>query len=254
MSFRRFVFFVFALLLSLQAGAKDHELSKGSWFAGIQVDFSDTNIQDNFYIPNGAIAPAPWNLDRFTVETPDTLSLDVTLGFQQAFNHPIISRVFSGFSYQHVFEKSIEGDIWQYSIPEFLNYRYQFDIRSDVYSLFTKIHLFQHRVVKPYLSAKLGMAVNQMGDYTEQALPEVTARYSPAYAPRQSRQFSYSLGAGFDFAFSNQLFLTLGYLYQDLGRAESGRGLGTWKRTNIRLQSIERQALSVGVVYIHEDL
>lgn len=156
-----------------------------------------------------------------------------------------------GLQFQHAFTQDIGGTVTQYSDPEFTNYTYQWNLYSNELLAVGKMNLFSIGRVSPYVSAGIGGVVNTTDNYTESALPGVTApRTSPGFADESNLQFAYQLGAGVDLQMNKQMLFTIGYLYQDLGEAKSGSGASSWSNRSLDLGTVKTNSVFLALTYL----
>ena len=115
----------------------------------------------------------------------------------------------------------VEGTIRQFSLPEFENYNYQYQLRSQTLLAKAKIDLYRYKNLMPFITGGLGIAWNTFKDYDEDDLPDITPRDNPNFRNNTHSDFAYVLGAGLDYILTDQFWLTLEYNYGYLGEAQS---------------------------------
>jgi opacity protein-like surface antigen len=219
----------------------------------IQADLglSTTLSPNSMLIFNGALDPYPANMDLFSTNNHHhggMVSVSTGLRWQQERRYfPSYSL---GLRYQNWFQQQIDGSITQYSDPEFVNYSYTLNTSSNVFSVFSKINLVKLQRFLPYASIGLGSSINKTGRYTEQAYPGIVARIdSPDFNSHSSTQFSYNLGTGLDYQLNQQMLMSLGYEYQDLGAVRSGYGQFPWSSERLSQNRYQTSTVLVSLSY-----
>jgi len=129
-----------------------------------------------------------------------------------------------GMKYMYTSPATVKGYIDQYSIPNFENYYYTYQIQQQNLLATVKADLYNWRNVMPYLTLGAGLSINAVSSYQEQALTGVTPRLSPAFSSRINTNFAYTVGAGFDFILQKNIWMNLEYDYAYYGTVRTGRG------------------------------
>jgi hypothetical protein len=221
-----------------------------SWIFTVGAGVSDLDLPKNLYVGNGSDFPPPFNVDLFTIKEKDmtTILAAVSYGW---FRHRSWLPAWSlGLRYQHLFSENIGGTITQYSLPEFLNYTYQWDISSNVWTVSAKLDLFEYAYFKPYVDGGLGVADNTAKRYRETALAGVTPRESPGFGEHTTTQFTYHLGAGLDIPFNDHVTASVGYEFQDLGSVSSFQGQTSWAAERLNLDRYRANTFFLSVSYV----
>jgi hypothetical protein len=76
---------------------------------------------------------------------------------------------------------------------------------------------------------------SHLSDYTETAIPPVTARISPDYQGGTKTTLALTAGIGVDFILTKNTWLTLGYDHVFQGNTSTERGASTWSGTKLSL-------------------
>ncbi|WP_019215533.1 outer membrane protein [Legionella tunisiensis] len=166
------------------------------------------------------------------------------------FTHFIVPAVSVGIHYSHFFSRKIKGQIMQYSLPEFTNYNYQWNLSSDLILASSKINVLEIHHVMPFVQAGIGVSINHMSEYSESVLPNVTPRINPGFSNHNRTTFAYQLGAGLDWAVKPQWLLSVGYEYTDLGKFSSGPGLQEWSSATLSSRTLTSNAAIFGMTYL----
>ncbi|MDR3502754.1 MAG: hypothetical protein P4L79_09245 [Legionella sp.] len=114
-----------------------------------------------------------------------------------------------------------QGDVWQFSLPEFNNFHYHYKIQSSRIMAVAKLLTTYRERIHPYISGELGAAFNRSRSYYETPLIEEAVAMAPFSSHTQS-SFSWGVGAGIDVDVWTHLRLGLGYQFADLGHAKLG--------------------------------
>jgi opacity protein-like surface antigen len=151
-------------------------------------------------------------------------------------------------AYQYFFAPNLSGEVTQYSLPDFTNYTYSWKVASSLVSAHAKLNGPIYHRFSPYVSGGLGVVYSK-SQYSETALGDVTPRISPNYGSIGA-QFAYVLGAGIDYALRpQQLILSAGYQYSNLGTFNSGYGTGRWLNERLNLGANQSNAFILGLTY-----
>ena len=202
-------------------------------------------------VQNGSNYPPPQNLDQFSIDNHSFGGLlQVSTGYRWERDHDWFPGSMLGLTYQHLFNSNINGNVTQYSDPEFTNYSYQWGGTTNLVLVTEKLNLYQTKHWSPYASVGIGIALNETGQYTESAFTGVTPRISPDYAGGSTSNFAYQFGVGLDYQLNASWLLSVGYLYQNIGTLESGIGQSTWSETSLNGGSVGQNAVLGSVTYL----
>nr|WP_045100611.1 outer membrane beta-barrel protein [Legionella micdadei] len=224
-----------------------------NWYIGVLGGVQWNDITQKITVNNGSNAQSPYNQDTFLTGVHDQAFAGAAGGYRWELNNSWVPAVALGLRYHRVFARDVGKSILQYSMLEFGNYNYSWQIYSDVALATAKVNFFQYRVFSPYLSGGFGAAFNRARGYSEAALSGVTPRISPAFADNWTTQFAYNLGAGLDLQLGSRFIVSLGYEYQDLGSVSSGSGMGTWAGQSLNLGDYKSNAAMLSVSYLLGD-
>ncbi|MCX7117759.1 MAG: outer membrane beta-barrel protein [Legionellales bacterium] len=225
------------------------------WFATIQGGALWTNSSDSMTVSNGSPYPPPLNVDHYSVNGNQTSGVIAVLGgYQWRHQGEWIPAYSLALRYQHFFNASLNGVVTQYSLPQFANYNYTWNVDSNLISLYSKIDLFQYGRFTPFFDVGVGAAINHTSDFNETALSGVTPRISPAFQSNSQTSFTYNLGLGVDFAVTSQWSVSVGYDYQYFGAIKSGPGLTTWSADRLSLGNLQGNMVTAGLTYYFDDM
>lgn len=225
-------------------------LSSSGWYVGVDLGLQHNELAHSMTVDNGSNFPSPLNVDIFTTNENNQANLGFSGGYRWNKSSRWMPVYYFGLRYNHLFSTSVGQTITQYSLPQFTNYGYDWDVSSDLLLASGKVNLFRANRILPYLSGGLGLARNQTSDYSELAFSGVTPRISPAFGDKSTNHFAYVLGAGVDVNLTRQLILSLGYEYRNLGKVSSGSGVSTWSGQFLNLGSYESNAATLSATYL----
>lgn len=148
-----------------------------------------------------------------------------------------------GFRVLYATATSITGVIDQYSLPAFRNYSYSYEAAFLNLLGTLKVDLFRYQRVMPYLLLGVGFNYYSASDYTEVAYGGVTPRVSPGFQSNSGFNFAYNLGAGIDYALTDNVWLNVEYYYGDYGTIQTGEGqnYATLTGTNYDNESLKHK-------------
>lgn len=208
--------------------------AEGHWFLGAGVGAAFLNVDSNQFISSGP----DWPNDKMHNTDVDAAGLFVLNGGYQWARQALWLPFYSvALNYTYQFPARVNGQVEQYSLPEFTNYDYQYKIKTQTLLAQFKVDLYQWQHLLPFLLAGAGVSFNNAGNYTEQALPNVTPRVSPGFSNRSTTCFSYALGVGFDYILQKNIWASLMYQYNNLGRVQTGTGANTDTLTDTNYSS-----------------
>ena len=225
------------------------EYAGANWFVTVGAGAEFPLANGNMYVNNGSFFPPPYDTDIYSTNQSTSALVNLSAGRRWERQSNWFPAFSLGLFYQHSFLDNVAGTITQYSLPQFTNYTYNWNLSSDILLASAKVNLYAQNRFSPYVTVGLGGAFNH-SNYNETALPGVTPRTSPGFSGT-SNQFAYNAGAGLDFRASNHLIVTLGYLYQNLGDI-SGQGNATWSGNSLRLGSYGLNEVLAGVTYLFD--
>lgn len=241
---RAIIFFLVLMVAQgLFAADKDIKLQsddRGKWFLAGNTGVSYLDVNNQYLVANGDGWPDDWYRNKH-VASNGLLSLQFGYMWQQASNW--FPNTSLSLNYSYFFPSAAKGRIWQYSLPQFENYNYQFKIDRQALLAYGKSNFWRYHRWMPYVAAGIGGAFNHFLGYRELPVDAtVMPRISPAFGESRNTQLSYVLGAGLDLALMDCLWLGVGYQYGYYGHIQSGMGKGGFSadylKTKLRDNSI----------------
>src|SRR5438445_11455181 len=259
--FFRIIFVLLCLILNsiafAQPNYKGYKGYKGDlpfatgnmWFVGAgggvywaKLPSSSTNVA------NGTPIEPPFNQDLYTINNPSANGvLQVSAGYRWKYDQLFLPYSSVYFQYRHYNDSTVNGSIYQYSLPDFLNYNYKFSYSADLFTVNGKLDLANIKNVMPYVSGGIGVIMNRLDNYIENPTANVTPRISPAFNSNTSSHFAATLGAGIDYALTRNVWLTLGYEHVFQTSLPNTQGSNTWTGTNLNLGKIRLDTVFLNI-------
>lgn len=133
-----------------------------------------------------------------------------------------------------------KGHVWQFALPEFDNFIYDYRIQSKRLMASGKLLGTVKQTLHPYLSGELGAGFNRTSSYTETPLIIEAVPMTP-FSNRTQTSFAWGVGGGVDVDINAGLRLGLGYQFADLGKASLGRSPAQLTQQTLRLPHLYSQ-------------
>lgn len=228
----------------------DMASSSGTVFIAGYGGTQRPTTDNHFTVNNGSGFPYPYDQDQYSRTIHSSASAAAEVGYRWVRDTSFFPAYALSVRYQHIFDDNIGNQVTQYSLPEFDNYSYNWNVSSDIISLIGKLDLAEWGRVMPYISGGFGIAFNHATGFNETAYPGVTPRTSPGFRDYTATQFAYQLGLGVDFKMSNQLLLSLGYDYQNLKAFSSDQGVSSWAGTTLSSSKFHTNTVMLGLTYL----
>ncbi|QMT60009.1 outer membrane protein [Legionella sp. PC997] len=229
-----------------------HSLSnaQGSWFISLGGGAQFPELNSHTKVNNGSGFPAPYSADRYSIRDNNGGVVAVSAGRRWQ-NESIWFPSYSlSIFWQYFFTTHISGEITQYSLPQFTNYKYNLDFTSNLLLASGKINVMRYGIFSPFINGGIGSSFNNASNYNESAFAGVTPRVSPEFRNSNTSEFAYNIGAGVDVQLLPQLFLSVGYIFQDLGPLASGNGVNTWTGESLTLGSYRTNEVLITATYL----
>ncbi|MFC3909429.1 outer membrane protein [Legionella dresdenensis] len=236
------------------APAGNNLANSANWFLNLQGGVYKAKMGESVTtVNNGSDLPSPLDRDIYTANNPNTAALlAVQAGLRWQLSHAVLSAFSLGIQYQHFFTSHINGQVMQYSLPEFTNYNYEWQTASNLALVNAKFNFMEYQRFSPYINGGIGIKYNTNSKYTEFALPEVTPRISPAYGNNSSTRFAWIVGAGLDYRFNQQFIINAGYQYSGLGKSSSAAGASSWATQHLNYGDYHANAFLLGLTYLFD--
>lgn len=226
-------------------------VNPAAWFVNANVGGTKAGTGSSTTVDNGSGLASPYNQDIYNADGSDrSLLFGIQVGRHWEMDNPWLSAFSLGVQYQNVSTSNFSGQVIEFSLPEFTNYNYKWNMNSNLVLANAKLNLINYKRFSPYLNGGAGIVLNKANGYSESALSGVTPRVSPGYADNPSTQFGYILGAGIDYQLSPTLIVSAGYQYSNLGTANSGAGVDSWATQHLNFGSYQSNAFLLGFTYL----
>jgi len=219
-------------------------------FVAGYVGVEKPNINSHMTVNNGSGYAPPYDLDNYSTNENTAASAALEAGYRWKHNKSWIPVYAVSVRYQHLFSNDIGDKVMQYSLPEFTNYTYQWNVVSDIFVLLGKLDLAEWHHFMPYVTGGAGVSFNRVTNYKESAIPPVTPRTSPGFNDNTVNRFTYQVGAGVDWQVTPKVIASLDYAYQDLGKIISGPGAGSWSSSSLSTSRYHINTVMLGVNYL----
>lgn len=220
------------------------------YYFGLAIGGSQPSVDDFISVGNGSNFPSPRNEDRLTTKTNTTGMIDVSLGELWARTSTWLPGYSLGLRYRYIANTNVGKQVVQFASPLFTNYKYHWEIGSQIATVQGKLDLFRYEAVMPYISAGVGVGFHSTSKFSETPRPGITPRVSPGFASNTTGNFTYNLGAGFDFILCPTWNAFIGYEYQSLGTVYSGYGVNAWGTQRLKVSGYRTNSVLLGVNYL----
>lgn len=235
---RLYTFFLCTLFYSFQASAS----LNNPYAIGLELGLSRLSNQNSHYaVNNGSGFPSPLNFDNYSINHNNNQSLiSIFAGYYFFQTQDWFAKNLLALRYRYQIAQHYSGNITQFNLATFNNYVYRIDTSNQSISLLGKTQIIRWHQLTPYLSGSVGVALNQVGDYSEIANVGVTPRTTPGFKSHTNSEFTYTLGLGIDWALGDELSLSFGYEFQHLGLFISGPGFGSWSNSTLNFGTLQQ--------------
>lgn len=113
---------------------------------------------------------------------------------------------------------TINGNVWQYQLPQFNNYTFHASATNSRLMLDVKPGLLTYNGFTPYLIGGIGLGWNSIGYYENASAAGVPTGSNYLLSRQTSLNTTYDVGAGIKHQMTPHLAATLEYEYTYLGR------------------------------------
>ncbi len=195
----------------------------GNWYVGESIGASIPKIANNIYVGTGP----GWPNDRYHGRGIDTVAAFSLLGgYRWSRDGEWLPFYSLSARYAYALPAKTRGTLFQFNVPQFNNYHYQYKVQRQSILGVAKANLYNYHRFMPFLTAGLGESINRVKRFSETPMPTIISRTSPGFQNKSNHEFSYIIGAGIDYLLANNLWMGLEYSYGHYGEARSGKGVG----------------------------
>lgn len=143
----------------------------------------------------------------------------------------------------------LSGLILDDADARFDNYSYQYKVQNTRLAAKGKMLLNKGHWLTPWLSASVGLALNQAHDFTNTPLI-FEAVPNNNFTAHTHLAFSYTLGAGVQKNMNEHWQLGLGYEFADWGKSQLGRALEQTLNKGLSLKHLYNNAILFNITYL----
>ncbi|MDI1353189.1 MAG: outer membrane beta-barrel protein [bacterium] len=198
---------------------------------------------------NVLIVPPFYNHYTKTTSNTKALDLGVFLGLEHAITDLMMLQL--GISVSSVSTIKPEGHVWQFGLPMFDNFIYNYSIHSTRFMQGGKLlaNLARNNHIHPYFSWELGAANNKASRYTELQLDGLIPAMAP-YSNHSQTSFAYGVGIGIDYTITQYARLGFGYQYLNLGAASLGLSPSVITGQTLNLSTLQSNQVRIQLSYL----
>jgi opacity protein-like surface antigen len=235
--------------------ASPSSFHSGNWLLTIGSGAAFISNSQNTWINNATGFTGPSGQDTYTTNNGSSTSALLILagGYQWKLLSDWFPRMLLELKYTHFSGATLGGQVLKLSLPNANNFIYNYDLQTQSGLINLKTDLVSWHNLMPYFSLGMGMASNQMTNYTEYNQPTIAPRTSPGFSNKTTTNFTYQIGLGLDYLIKNKLVLSAGYAYQDLGDVNTGSGLGSTYTGQSLAQTAKAQLVEVTMTYLFKN-
>lgn len=191
----------------------------GSWYFDLNLGWVFDLKSKPAYLNNFDLPPDRYNSPK-SKQSP---LISLSGGYVWSRSSQWLPFTSLGLNYSYFFTGKAEGTIEDYSEEEDANYTYKYNLTHQTLYLQGKIDLVRWQRWMPYISSGLGGSWNRISNFNEQVLTDVDSTHeNPQFPSKTTTNFSYSLGAGIDYIFAQNLWGSLGYRFDRIGYIKTG--------------------------------
>lgn len=132
------------------------------------------------------------------------------------------------------------GHVWQFALPEFDNFIYDYTIQSKRVMATGKVLATIKQSIHPYVSCELGAGFNRTSAYKETPLIIEAVAMAP-FSDRTHASLAWGVGGGIDVDINPTLRLGLGYQFANLGKTSLGASPAQFTQQSLRLPHLYSQ-------------
>jgi opacity protein-like surface antigen len=143
----------------------------------------------------------------------------------------------------------LSGEIWDDASSEFNNYTYKYKIEHTHVAVKGKLLGDWGYIVTPWISMSLGLGFNRAQSfYSTPVIFEAVE--TPDFQNNTEMAFTYTIGAGVQYALNNHWQVGAGYEFADWGKSELAAAPGQTMGNGLSLDHLYTNALMMNLTYI----
>ena len=133
---------------------------------------------------------------------------------------------------------SLQGQVWELGDPLFNNFTYNYNLQHTHFALKGKLLTdLMSNTFLPYISASAGVGFNLANQFMIKSLLFESINPAP-FSAHTTTAFTYTLGAGMQYAINHQWSFGIGYDFSDWGASGLGRAYGQTLNTGLTLNHL----------------
>jgi len=171
---------------------------------------------------------------------------EVFLGMQHHFQNPLWLQL--GLAVAATSNANFSGSIWDDANPEFNNFDYEYSIQHTHLAAKAKLLYDTGFIVMPWVSGSVGVAWNQANKFTI-ASTISEAIDTPYYPSNTQTAFTYNIGAGVQYALTQNFQLGIGYEFADWGKTLFGQANGQTLTNGFGINHVYTNGFLVNLTY-----
>ena len=173
---------------------------------------------------------------------------EIFAGLQRTLPHNILGQF--GLTFAATTSADEEGNVWEFSDPNFDNFTYQYHITHLHVAVKGKALSTQFSENNlPYISGSAGIGFNRAYDYT--TTPKIFEAVSPPnFQANTETTFTYTLGVGLQHTLTSHMQVGVGYEFSDWGKSALVTAPGQRTRDVLQLNHLYTSQLQLNVTYL----
>lgn len=233
--------------VSAQAGTMGtiNDFETCNWFASIAGGpvWAQAGETQTFFLASGI--EKTYQASKSALYTMGTGEL--FLGLQNAFNPDWLAQY--GVEGSITSYTQLSGHIWDDALPQFDNYRYQYQIENARVLAKGKLFLYRPYSVIPWISGGIGVSFNRAYNFNSEPLI-FEALPSPNFTNNTTTSFAYTVGAGIQKELNEHIQYGIGYEFADWGKSALGNASGQTMNSGLKLNHLYTNGLLINFTYV----
>lgn len=172
---------------------------------------------------------------------------ELFLGVQQQLKDAVWGQI--GLAVAATNKATFNGDIWDDADPMFNNFVYQYQIQHTHLAAKGKLLLDAGFVLLPWISGSVGVAWNQAQNFT--SMPTIyPAIPTPYFTNNTQTAFTYTVGAGVQYAIAQKWQIGIGYEFADWGKVQFGPAADQTMNNGYAVNHVYTNGFLVNLTYL----
>ncbi len=171
---------------------------------------------------------------------------ELFLGIQQPLREKLEGQI--GLAVATTGNAALSGHVWDDAEPQFNNYTYRYQVKHTHVALKGKLLADRGYVVKPWVSASVGVGFNEAHDFSNTPIiPEAVVM--PNFTSNTKTAFTYTLGVGVERHLNPHWQAGVGYEFADWGRSQLSRASGQTLNSGLSLSNLYTNGFVFNLTY-----